>query len=506
LIARLCTAALLLAGPATAAPIDPQRLAVAGTVDPRFQSYNIEMVEVTGGRFWKPYRLGPPQSPADRYAMRPPINLANPRLRMLVAALGPAYVRISGTWANATWLATDETPPAAPPAGFNTILTRGQWRGVAAFLTAVDGELITSFAGSAGVRDASGIWQPDQMQALLSYSTALGIKVAGAEFLNEPNLINLTGAPSGYSAADYGRDFGRFAAAFRTAAPGARILGPGGAGDGGFVEGLAKAAGLRLLPSAALLAASPTPPDGFSYHHYGALSRRCAADGPLSVQPPAALDPTWLARTDTTLSVYRGLRDRHAPGAPIWLTETAQAACGGSPWASGFADTPRYIDQLGRLARQGVQVVMHNTLAASDYGLLDEDDFTPRPNYWAALLWSRMMSPTVLAIETPNPLLRVYAHCLKGKAGGVALVAINLAQHAKPLEFRGQGLAYTLTGIDSDRGAALNGHPLALDRDGKLPPLLANSVKRMLMLPPASVTFVAIPSAQAFSCGGRAKP
>ena len=31
-----------------------------------------------------------------------------------------------------------------------------------------------------------------------------------------------------------------------------------------------------------------------------------------------------------------------------------------------------YLDQLGRLARQGVNVVMHNTLAPSDYSLLDE--------------------------------------------------------------------------------------------------------------------------------------
>jgi len=26
-----------------------------GTVDERFRSFNIEMVEVTGGRFWAPY-------------------------------------------------------------------------------------------------------------------------------------------------------------------------------------------------------------------------------------------------------------------------------------------------------------------------------------------------------------------------------------------------------------------------------------------------------------------
>ncbi|HWZ01457.1 MAG TPA: hypothetical protein VNX17_10270 [Edaphobacter sp.] len=27
-----------------------------GTIDERFQSFNIEMLEVTGGRFWAPYK------------------------------------------------------------------------------------------------------------------------------------------------------------------------------------------------------------------------------------------------------------------------------------------------------------------------------------------------------------------------------------------------------------------------------------------------------------------
>ena len=35
--------------------IVPAQLPRIGTVDERFQSYNIEMVEVTGGRFWRPY-------------------------------------------------------------------------------------------------------------------------------------------------------------------------------------------------------------------------------------------------------------------------------------------------------------------------------------------------------------------------------------------------------------------------------------------------------------------
>src|SRR5687768_18490945 len=35
--------------------ITPASMARVGTVDERYQSYNVEMLEVTGGKFWKPY-------------------------------------------------------------------------------------------------------------------------------------------------------------------------------------------------------------------------------------------------------------------------------------------------------------------------------------------------------------------------------------------------------------------------------------------------------------------
>ena len=38
------------------AAVVPENMPRIGTVDDRFQSYNIEMVEVTGGRFWRPYQ------------------------------------------------------------------------------------------------------------------------------------------------------------------------------------------------------------------------------------------------------------------------------------------------------------------------------------------------------------------------------------------------------------------------------------------------------------------
>ena len=36
--------------------VTPATMARVGTIDDRYQSYNVEMLEVTGGRFWKPYK------------------------------------------------------------------------------------------------------------------------------------------------------------------------------------------------------------------------------------------------------------------------------------------------------------------------------------------------------------------------------------------------------------------------------------------------------------------
>ena len=45
--------------------LDPAKMARIGTVDERFQSYNVEMLEITGGGFWKPLLLmrGTPNAP-----------------------------------------------------------------------------------------------------------------------------------------------------------------------------------------------------------------------------------------------------------------------------------------------------------------------------------------------------------------------------------------------------------------------------------------------------------
>jgi hypothetical protein len=50
---------------AASGSLHPSTMKKIGNIDERYQSYNVEMAEVTGGSFWKPYaRAGPSPSPA----------------------------------------------------------------------------------------------------------------------------------------------------------------------------------------------------------------------------------------------------------------------------------------------------------------------------------------------------------------------------------------------------------------------------------------------------------
>jgi hypothetical protein len=462
-------------------------MARIGTVDQRFQSYNVEMVEVTGGKFWKPYGADSSNARSDLFAYRPPIDLANARLRRLAAALAPAYMRVSGTWANATYFADSDPAPSAPPDGFNGVLTRQQWRGVVDFSQAVGARIVTSFAISPGTRDAAGVWQPDQARRFLAYTRAVGGTIAAAEFMNEPDLTAIGGAPAGYDAGGYGRDFKLFRSFVKENFPGMIVLGPGAGGDATSVSDL-------------LVASGPGGVDVFSYHHYGMLSERCSG----ATSPEAALSEQWLSRTDQALAFHRSLRDKFEAGKPIWLTETAEAACGGNRWAATFLDTFRYLDQLGRLAKAGVQVVMHNTLAASDYGLLDENTLAPRPNYWGALLWRQLMGNVVLDPGVPiHAGLHVYAHCQREMPGGVSLLVINSDRSAPhSLMFPTTSERYTLDAANlQDATVRLNGSALGLSALDDLPRITgAPTLAGALSFAPATITFLAVPTAANNAC------
>ena len=519
--AALCTVAVVFLAMqlmAQVAPLDPAKMPTIGTVHERFQSYNIEMVEVIGGRFWKPYgsttNNSKAQEPASQegftpagidsnlYRYRERIDLSNLRLRKLAAALSPAYVRVSGTWANSAYFQDSENAaPANAPSGFSGVLTREEWKGVIDFSHAVNAEIVTSMATGPGSRDTQGVWISDQARQLFEYTKSAGGRIAASEFMNEPTYAAMGGAPKGYDAASYGRDVAVFRTFLRKTAPDTLFLGPGSVGEGPFAMPI----GNGVLKSEDLLHATGPLFDVFSYHLYAAASQRCASMGASSqTTAAAALSQGWLSRPEKIGAFYADLRDRFEPGKSLWITETADAACGGNPWASTFLDTFRYLIQHGSLAQRGVKVIMHNTLASSDYGLLDENTFAPRPNYWAALLWRRLMGATVLDPHTsPIPNVYVYAHCLQNHPGGVALLVINAdRQQVREITLPSAADRYTLTAKQlQDTSLQLNGRTLQLNRDGDMPQFLVQSTRAgRISFAPTSITFLAITNAYNNNC------
>jgi heparanase 1 len=498
--------------------LDPAKMPRTGTVDERFQSYNIEMVEVIGGRFWKPYGSTPNESKAQEsasqagfapagidpnlYQYRAPIDLSNPRLRKLAAALSPAYVRVSGTWANSAYFQDSENAaPANAPSGFSGVLTRQEWKRVIDFSHAVNAEIVTSVATGPGPRDAQGVWTSEQARELFGYTKSVGGRIAASEFMNEPTFAAMGGAPKGYDAASYGRDVEVFRSFLRKTAPDTLFLGPGSVGEGPFAIPMAGG----VLKSEDLLHAAGPVFDVFSYHLYAAVSQRCASMGASSqTTAAAALSQDWLSRPEKIGTFYADLRDKFEQGKSLWITETADAACGGNPWASTFLDTFRYLVQHASLAQRGVKVIMHNTLASSDYGLIDENTFAPRPNYWAALLWRRLMGTTVLDPQiTSTPNLYAYAHCLRNHSGGVAFLVINADEpQIHEITLASEAERYTLTaGQLQDRAVQLNGKTLQLNSDGDVPEFVGQATRSgRISFAPASITFLAIPNASNSSC------
>src|SRR5205085_76541 len=103
-----------------------------------------------------------------------------------------------------------------------------------------------------------------QARCFLAYTTSIGGSIAAAEYLNEPTVAEMGGAPKGYDAAAYARDIAVFRPFVKEAAPDMVLLGPGSVG-----EGIPLFGALPLLTSKDLLTATGPVFDAFSYHFYG---------------------------------------------------------------------------------------------------------------------------------------------------------------------------------------------------------------------------------------------
>ena len=548
------------AKPMRSVVVSTRNLGRACPRDKRLISYDIEMAEVTGGTFWKPFSPGQ-ISGAEAYpqprgsllaqgevhgdgalpeldmssvlddteslmAWRDPVDLGNARLRALARAIGPSWVRVSGSWATGTYYDFDGHTGGVAPKPYRAVLTLAQWRGVLDFVRAVGGRLLVSFAVVPGLGNeacrqlgGTGAWDPSQVRLLLDTSAELGAPVSAVEFCNEPN-ISFMGAKGAdgrpYVPEGYAQDQDAFFRMMRKDYPGILLVGPCGAIDPVTPElaslPLVRAMGDAFVTSERLLEACRETPDVFSYHIYGGISERGAAFGHHWDADEAASDAA-LAVADQARRYYEPLRDRFCPDAPLWVTESGDANCGGNTWGSTFLDVFRQTDELARFSAAAPGgVLFHNTLASSDYGLLDEGDFSPRPNWWLLWLWRQLVGNgaygqdgLVVSDEAAGGGAHVYAFARAGHVLGATLVVINNSQVDELcLELPTSSDRYTLSSAEAptfgfvptarlrSRDVLLNGRPLRLGSGDELPKIAGRAVRQprgRATLQPATVSF-----------------
>ena len=486
--------------------LNPNKLTPLHKMDLAITSYNIEMTEVTGGTFWRAFT---PEQVAgkepifsaglnDREHMMqlfPPINLKEPRIRTLGKALGPVWVRVSGTWATSTYYDFDGHTNGIAPQGYQSVMTKEQWDGVLDYVREIGGKLLVSVANCEGTHNEDGTWNPEQARMLFSYSREYGVPISAAEFMNEPNLLSMSGAPKGYGLNDFCRDQDAFFTLLKEEFPETLLVGPAATCDKDESQG-EKAAVLDTLPIIAtkdILAKCKIKPEIFSYHYYNGVSERGASMGG-HWDAGEATTEEYLKGAANTCGIYLPLRDEFCPRAPIWVTESGAAACGGNSWDSTYLDVIRTANELGVFSTLTEGIIFHNTFASSDYGLLDPITHLPRPNYWIFLLWSRLMGQTVY--DTHEPLregVHLFAHSRRDQKNGVAYLLVNNSTSEKTyVQLSGNAEIYLLDApFMRSTDIYLNGEKLEMADDLTMPKLTARQhTGSQLEIAPGAITFI----------------
>ena len=499
--------------------IDTDKLKLLRIIDEKLVSYNIEMTEITGGTFWKAYTpeqiagteefkvsadtLTDFTAMADLMQYYPPINLYDETLRKRAKDLGAAWIRVSGSWATKTYYDFDGTTGGKAPEGYASVLTKEQWIGVLDFVKAVDGKLLVSVSNCSGDHPNGGPLDLTQTKKIFDFSYEYGVDIDAAEFMNEPNMLEMSGAPKGYTAADYARDQDIFNSWVRENYPNCLLVGPCTLGDGAMGKTDLKSVGagigtlMKMCSTDDLMRGTKVPLDVFSYHYYNGASDRLA-----SMMPDAHWDGSeahtdaYLAVAPTNAKSYAPLRDKYVPGGQMWVTESGDAGGGGDTWASTYLDVLRTLNELGSFATITDGVIFHNTLASSDYGFLQHGTFEPRSNFFAVLLWNKLMGSTVYDCGNPDTEgAHVYCHSRKdGKNGYVYLIINNSLTDATKVELPCDAEIYTLSGSGDLRSRVmyLNGTPLTIT-DGRLPEMSgAQHDAGTITFAPGTCTFIII--------------
>lgn len=468
---------------------------------PEFLSFALDTAQLVGGKWWHPearraeFGSGIWQTPV--------FDFDRPLLVALTRALAPAYLRLGGSEADKVYYALDlPERQGALPSGFASRLTAEQWIAANTFARRCGLQIIFTLNAGPGPRRSDGSWNAAHAAALLDFSARQGFEIPVWELGNELNVgFAVLGRRGILPVERYAADLRAARLLLARYSPGSRLAGQGSA----FWPILGEPLGFFFgyLPDYLRLAAEVV--QVITWHYYPQQSRR-APQAVRRAHPARLLDPANLDEFAHWAGLVQDWAAQYAPGKPVWLGETGPAQNGGEP---GLSDTYLsglwWLDQLGLMARLGQQVVVRQTLAGGDYGLLDERTLQPRPDYWNSWLWKRLMGAEVYVPRLENPegaALRVYAHAsCGGSAGSFTLLVINLdsrrgARIALPQAAGRDIFCYRLSAKDIyGQQLLLNGQPLQLQGE-QLPKLVGerwqSGPAQLYELPPLNYAFLQV--------------
>lgn len=311
--------------------LNPEALQPLREVDARLVSYDVEMAEVTGGTFWKAYtpaqiageeefvlKKGTAGLMLDKNALMQyydPIDLRDKKLRKLAKEIGPAWVRVSGTWATKTYYDFDGHTGGQAPEGYDAILTREQWLGVLDFCKEIGAKLLISVADCDGLHHADEPWNPSQAEQIFALSEEYGKPIDAAEFVNEPHMLELSGCPKGYTSELFAKNHDIFARWLRENHPDCLLVGTSASdgmpvGDPTYKSDKPAFNFLPTVPLDSLMQPMQEKLDVFSYHYYNGVSERLKAVMPSNYwQPDRALSEDYLAVAGNLARLHAEKRD-----------------------------------------------------------------------------------------------------------------------------------------------------------------------------------------------------
>jgi heparanase len=474
--------------------------AAVGEVAPEFLSFSIDASQVTGGKWWDPAAKGQELGTGSVHA--PLFDFNRVQLDTLVAGLAPAYLRVGGSESDKVFydMQPADSSPRPPANGYQSVLTREEWDALNAFAQRLGLKVVFTLNDGPANRDSAGQWNGANAADLLAYTAQKEYPVSVWELGNEVNNFWFVFGPKNQiTTAQYAQDLLKVRQLVNQITPTARLGGQGSM----FWPVLGEPLNFFYGFMPAYLQQSGAVVDIVSWHYYPQQSRR----GPVATRrasPARLLDPANLDEAGYWADKLRVWRDSNAPGKPLWLGETGNAQFGGEPGLSDvyLADL-WWLDELGLMARKGMQVVVRQTISGSNYGLIDDVTLAPRPDYWASLLWKRLMGPQVYAASAVGAganRLRVYAQAAPDGQLGMVLINLDPEQNAAVSLPWLKGKAYTLYSVTAQdifgQEVALNGRPLRLAPSGELPEIVGASQppsdQPRVTLHPLSYTFITV--------------